>query len=463
MIKIMITKLKTILSLFMIMAMVSAIFTSCDDEDYTGYSTISPASTTISVSTVGGWTSPVTLTEAKVKYQFTVNLSSAQIVDVKIPVSKIDGTASDADVTFSNSVTIPAGATSAIGVIEFAADDLAEDAETLKLQVGDETVSNADFTPEIFEFNILNATATDLVIDLDWSPSTTTTDNSGNEIDPTDLADLRLLVTDDPYTNVIDGADGGSFETYTLAGDFADGTYLVVADFYTAMSSPTRNLDLDVTFSQGGILEPKTYAFSGALNTGSTCPDSYFILARIIKSGTSYTIEELGEKPPATPLVGDWNGIDVDDESGYHDYPSIVSTQVVDGELTIMGIGFGWMTQFWGEVIIDSTFAVVQVNWCDNTVTIPRQKYLTTTYKDEVQDDYYIYGSGTFDLSGTYPVLTISYELENNGTGWADWCYANEYLSTTTFIANLTLDPAGLKEGKIKVLKFNHSELKPKN
>ena len=57
-----------------------------------------------------------------------------------------------------------------------------------------------------------------------------TTDDSGNEFSPTDFADLRLLISENPNnTDLIGEADGGSFETYVLSGDEPDGDYYVVA------------------------------------------------------------------------------------------------------------------------------------------------------------------------------------------------------------------------------------------
>ena len=101
------------------------------------------------------------------------------------------------------------------------------------------------------------------------------------------------------------------------------------------------------------------------------------------------------------------------------------------------------MANFWGETMIAGGSAVMEVDTVAKTVTIADQYYMTTTYNGAVQDDYTIVGSGTYDDSGEYKTMTIEYEMTNYGTGWAAWCYANGYLSTELFVANLTQNPDG--------------------
>ncbi|MCK4663388.1 MAG: PKD domain-containing protein [Bacteroidales bacterium] len=179
--------------------------------------------------------------------------------------------------------------------------------------------------------------------------------------------------------------------------------------------------------------------------TGLTANTTYYVRAYATNStGTGYGSEVsfTTSSSGLADLVGTWYGIDVDDGTGYHDYPSQMVTAIIDEQLGIIGLGFGWMTDFWGEKIIDSVFVEIEVNWDNGTVTIPEQYYITTLY-DSTEYPYNIYGSGTFDDSGTYPTMTIEYELNQEGFYCAGWCYNYGYLSTPLFVANLTLDPDG--------------------
>lgn len=421
--------LLTIFSLFIV---------SCDEEDNTGYSTLIPTSPTISITP--GFASPVTLVEDGTKFEYTVSLSQPQLVDVHLAVSQVDGTASTSDYEMTSTIVISAGSTSAKGSIKILTDDVIEEPETLKIQIGDQTTANAALTPITVEFTINNLTEDDLSIGLSWAASTPTTDDTGTEIDPDALADMRLLITNSPYTELVDGADGASFENYTMLGTMADGEYLVVADFYAALSSPIRDIDLSVSFEQLGVIDPFTFNFPTALNTAVVCPTNYFILAKIIKTGNSYTIEKVGEVPP---LTGAWYGTDTEFE-----YTSEVSTKLnCEGDYLISGLVYGWMADFWGEEIVAQEDVIIVIDEAAGTVTIPFQPYITTMYKD-VEYPYSIQGSGTIDTSGEYPVMSITYTLDQDGFNPSQWCFENKYMANPDFTATLTLDPTGLKSAK---------------
>jgi len=417
---------------------------SCDDEDYTGYSTLTPTSPTISITP--GFTSPVVLVENNEKYEYTVSLSEPQLVDVHLTVSQVDGTASGADYEMTTTLVIAAGATTAKGSIKILSDDVIEDVESLKIQIGDQTTANASLTPLTVEFSIKNLTADDLSIGLSWVASIPTTDDEGNEISASALADMRLLITNSPYTELVDGADGASFESYTMLGTMADGEYLVVADFYAALASPVRDLDLSISFEQLGVVDPYSFSFPAAINTGTICEYNYFILAKIIKSGTSYTIEKVGKNPPLTGL---WYGGDTD-----YEFTSEVSTKLnCDGDLLLSGLGFGWVQEFWGEEIVAAEDLIIVIDEAAGTVTIPFQPYITTLYK-EVEYPYSIEASGTINTSGEYPVITITYKLfDKDGSDIAQWCFDNGYMEFADLTASITLDPAGLKSATIRNFK----------
>ena len=98
-----------------------------------------------------------------------------------------------------------------------------------------------------------------------------------------------------------------------------------------------------------------TFEFESALNTGGTCNLNYYVMVKIMKSGTDYTIEELGQFPDVSPLVGTYSGTDfVGGVTG--EYPSEVVTQVnADMTIGITELGFGWMVDFWGETVVQQS------------------------------------------------------------------------------------------------------------
>ena len=280
-----------------------AIIISCDEDQQVGDSQMTPASPTISIDL--DFSNP-TLVEDDSEHTYTVSLSQAQIVDTKLHISQIGGTASGADYEMTGLVTIPAGYLSASGSITILSDDLIEDTETLQIQIGGVTTANASLTPVTTEFTILNYTDGDLVIDLGWDMSIAT-DDAGEEIGATDFADMRLLVSTTPdNAGDIGEADGGSFETFVLDGSTPDGTYYVVADFYAANENITRVLDFNVEFNQSGVINGLAYDFPAAMSNANTCDGVYYVLAELVKTGDSYAITSVGENQPPLDAEGQW-------------------------------------------------------------------------------------------------------------------------------------------------------------
>lgn len=290
---------KTLLLLTLSLAIIS-----CDSEDHIGDSQLSPTTPSISIDL--GFADPVMLIEDDSTYDFTVTMSETQIVDTRLYVTQVGGTADDHDYEVTGLIVIPAGYTSGAGTIKILADELIEDVETLTLQIGDQRTANSSMTPVTVSFTISNATSDDLVIGLSWAASELATDNSGEEISASAIADMRLLVTNSPYTGIFGGADGGSFETYEMVG-FPDGEYLIVADFWDQFTAPVvRDLDLHVTFDQIGTINGLSYDFPAVINNGGTCAANYTVLAKVIKTGSNYDITPVGVTN-AIDVEGDWS------------------------------------------------------------------------------------------------------------------------------------------------------------
>jgi len=309
----MITKNYKSILIYLLTLTISIFIVGCDQEDNTGYSNFEITSPTLSVSTS---VSNKSLIEDGSSYSFTATLSTAQLVDIKLHVSQIAGDAiAGDDYTVDSELVISAGSLSATGKITILTDELAEDTETVKIQIGDERTANAILTPATMEFSILNYTEGDLAIDFDWAMAAATTDDSGAEIDPTDFVDMILSISSTPdATGDIDVADGGSFESLVLPADTPDGTYYAVASFYSG-NDIARDLNLSLTLNQTGVTNDLTYNFPAALNSSISCENIYYVMAMITKSGTNYTLEQIGESNEvtaapfigtATVLVDDW-------------------------------------------------------------------------------------------------------------------------------------------------------------
>ncbi|HEX9824999.1 MAG TPA: hypothetical protein VGA80_00240, partial [Flavobacteriaceae bacterium] len=198
---------------------------ACSEDDFTNDSSMTATNPSLSVAL--SFANTQTLVETEADYGFTVTLSEPQIVNTRVYLTQIGGSATNGeDFSMPGFVTIPAGSTSTSGVITIHADDLIEDTETAVIKIATGLESNVSaINDQTVTFNIQNLVEGDLAIGMSWAASSLTTNNSGEEIDPYDLADLRLLLTDVPYTTILDGADGGSAESYTLSGTTPDGEY----------------------------------------------------------------------------------------------------------------------------------------------------------------------------------------------------------------------------------------------
>lgn len=392
---------------------------SCDQEDNTGYATLNPTSPTLSVATE---VSSATFIENNQVYSFTATLSTAQLVDVKLFISQIGGDATPgSDYTVDGTIVIPAGALSASGEIKILSDEDIEETETATIQVGDNRTANASTATATMEFTILNYTASDIAIDLSWAMTQTTTDNSGVAIDPTDFADLRLLLTESAdNSEVWDDADGSGFETLVVDSETPDGTYYVVADYYSVDDELVRDLDLSVSFYQAGVITDMSFDFGAALNSSSNCESVSFVLAEIVKVGEVYTVTPVGEFKRPVDLEnyeGDWYGEDA------WEYNNNVVTWLDDDTFMMEGVGTGWMEDWWGEPILEMYPFVVDVDWTTGEFTVEEQLYLETIYDGEEQPPYYILGSGYIDdCTGT---LVFNYSYEQPGYDWGfdgtDW------------------------------------------
>ena len=412
---------------------------SCDQEDNTGFSTLEPTSPTLTITTS---VSNKSLIEDDSVYEFTATLSTVQLVDIKLFITQVDGDATNGDdYTVDGSLVIPAGSTSAKGKITILSDDLIEATETVKIQIADSRTANAAFTPAFMEFTILNYTDGDLAIDLSWALASKTTDNAGNEISATDFADMRLLISTEPNNiDLIGGADGGAFETFVLSSSTPNGVYYIVADFYDANSDIVRDLDLSLELNQAGVINGDAYSYPAAINNLGICELNFYVMAKITKVGNSYTFEDVRTQSYELSTYTPWDyGFDtVDAWSPAEGYSSHIQTKEICDGFFILGLNAEWMLNSWGEEIQPGASEVFAVLDADGTFTIASQSIFTTKYSGSLYP-YTVKGSGTYDSSTGE--LSIKYYLDQEGFDVSGWMFANGYMGTKYFEANVTLAP----------------------
>jgi hypothetical protein len=312
--------------------------------------------------------------------------------------------------------------------------------------VGTDTHGISSRSP-IWSFEVVDTTVT-----LDMKMTWTTDANAlfNLNIAPETAVNLRLLILKpDLKTNAVPIIGTAGFKEYSGFNKLADGTYYIVTDVLSTVnynngtSNVPFDLSINLAFSQRGTLlqlnpSPsyiKTLSFPDVMTNKFNCSSYKTVLAKVTKTGNTYTMDNAVSyivPPPPAALVGVWHGSDFD-------YPSTIVTSIVGGNLLIDGVGTGWISDpaGWGEVPQSTIPAEVVVNLCAGTVTIANQKFMTTKYLGVVQPSYYIQGTGTFDLSGAFPVMTLTYDFIQGGTS-----IASAGFGVKSFTATLTLDPS---------------------
>ncbi len=399
----------------------TTLFVGCNDEPaLTGQSNLEvSAGSKLTVTTA--FASPVSIIEGDNKYSFTVSIDKAQPVNVVVRVFQVGGTASSSDYAVDNLITIPAYKLSATGQITILKDDLKEGMETLVLQIGDNTVSNASLIPVTVAFNIQNYTEGSLIASLQWNTNLDLKDVSGNSISATDAADLKLLITKLDYNtsaalNTVN-ASATAFESFEMISTYADGEYLVVAQaasFLNLGAQGNFDLDLTVKFNQTGVYNDKTFTFSKAMNSAAMTPcgpSGFFKLAKITKSGTNYTLSEVGAAVNFTPLASQFSGnykVTIDDWADYSIGATVpVVYNAADGTTT-------FRVKSSTNPAIDNSataYLLVTIN-ADATVTV-----VTNEDYDYGGTISTVVGTGTVGYCGSF--IDLSLDFNYGGTLYA--------------------------------------------
>jgi hypothetical protein len=286
----------------------------------------------------------------------------------------------------------------------------------------------------IWSFEVVDSNAP---LDMSMTWTTGALAAIGLDLAPTAAVDLRLLIRKaDKTSQVTINATG--FEDYAKWNTLPDGKYYIATDIFATVDAGDFNspipISINLTFKQRGTLSEVEY-FTNVLTNQFVCTTYRVYLGYLVKAGSTYTFTK-EVTYPVSAFSGTWQGLDSKD----FEYPSEVVTYQ-GCSLQIKGLAFGWMSDYWGEVIFKGGSASITINSTTGVVTIPNQFYCRTRYNGAVQPDYYIQGTGTYDATGAFPTMTITYDLLQNGVSMA----AQDKLSKPKFVATLTLNPAGLK------------------
>jgi hypothetical protein len=370
-----------------------AAFAACSDDDKTGESILTPTAPTVNITIEHP---EVTLLEKDSTFEFTVTLTTPQIVDVAVYVNVTGGDATEgSDFTYTSLLKIPANRTSAKGQVKILADDLPEDTETLTITVGDDRTENASITPRTISFTIQNVSSGDLPLALSWAG--VLFDGSGAEIAPTDIANLVFYITDpNGDTEVVNSAT--AFEEALLTEDLVDGEYLLQVGIAGAIDpgqlGDLPKLDLVLDYSQLGVQNPGTLEFPAAFDPSFVCANNIYTLAKVVKSGSSYEVVRVGVSADKdlSAYAGEYDAL----EPGYGHYD--VNFSVGSAPYILVNDNF-WDSGVEIEYHSDVCAGVGEI-------TIPSQNFVIsgTTYT--------VTGSGTY----TEGEIIVDYVVKRGAT-----------------------------------------------
>jgi len=286
---------------------------------------------------------------------------------------------------------------------------------------------------EVWSFEVIDPNA---AANLKMTWTTNALEAIGQNLDPTAVLDLRLLILkEDLATLAVPVINTGGFEEFTGFNSLPDGTYYIATDFSKTVNAGDFNVPIDVSinlgFNQRGIYN-QSIPFANVMTNEFNCYAYKTVLAKVTKTGLVYNMSPAVSylSPDPNGLKGTWSG----DDSGY---ASQIVTTVVGGKLLIDGVGLDWMLVDWGEIVVETFPAEVVVNYCAGTISIAQQEFMHTTWKGDPQPAYSIKGTGTLDLTGASPVIHLEYDFIQGGSGIA------KYFGIPFFWADITLGGKG--------------------
>jgi hypothetical protein len=254
----------------------------------------------------------------------------------------------------------------------------------------------------IWSFETVDPAAT-LDVSMAWTTDIKTV--IGVDLAPDKAVNLRMLIyKSDKVTLAVPVINTASFEDFPNFSTLADGVYFIATDIASTVNAGDLNqafdISINLTFKQRGILS-QVIPFTNVMTNANPCPLFRTYLVKVTKAGNTFTVDQAVSD--VTPPIITWNGTDGGSASQ-------VTTLATCASPTMTGLGFGWMLDYWGEVIISG--GTLNYTISGNTITIPLQAYCKTTYLGAAQTPYFIQGTGTINNSGAFPVWTIHYDFK---------------------------------------------------
>lgn len=264
----------------------SLLFTSCNEDDATGASTLIVNDGVTGVVTTD-FDSSVTINVDEFDedaFTYSVTITEAQPVDIQISVKQIAGDATeDEDFTFDHTVVIPAYSLTAVGNIAIKNDVTVEGMEGFTLQIGDINTSNASIPTKTVSFTINNYLSADLDLTFNFDQDFS---YQGDILSSCAIGyDMDYYVLDSSFndTGIYDAADSGCPEHLTLSADgsLADGVYYIYYEIYD-------DGGLDNVYHD--IFEIPTtvdYIRAGGITAGSFTQEAAFVPNSVSGNGDS--------------------------------------------------------------------------------------------------------------------------------------------------------------------------------
>jgi len=199
------------------------------------------------------------------------------------------------------------------------------------------------------------------------------------------------------------GAPQASDVTVTLSKNssstMGDNMYSLSSNTITIPAGATSG-SVILTALAAEMVEDETVTLVLDMDAGGAEATSAFQINYNLKRIKFCTLDDLND------LVGSWKGTDTEGN------PSQVVT-TVDGEtFFIDGLNVGWMTGYWGEVVVTQTPLVTIMN-PNGTLEIELQDYMTTTWNGDPQPGYSVSATGLWD--NCKKTMVIDYDLHQGG------------------------------------------------
>jgi hypothetical protein len=199
------------------------------------------------------------------------------------------------------------------------------------------------------------------------------------------------------------GAPQSSETTVTLSKNnsstIGDNMWTLSSNTITIPAGATSG-SVTLTALAAEMVEDETVTLVLDMDAGGAEATSAFQINYNLKRIKFCPLEDLND------LVGSWKGTDSEGNAS-----QVVTT--VDGEnFLIDGLNVGWMTGYWGEVIITQTPLVTIMN-PNGTLEIELQDYMTTTWNGDPQPGYSVSATGQWD--NCKKTMVIDYDLYQGG------------------------------------------------